>query len=197
MGRRLVFVIFLGIGVILGGLSYFARSNRTDHLVQVRDRGQVRPTPRRLGVQEMFPSEGTRKWTGTLLDAGCPVRDAFIADTPAVPHPATTAQQSIAQTQANQQNADAAAQLVPDVRARQMDMTCAITGLTRAFAVYLPGGEVKRFDEGGNTRALEAFQFTPEGQAVLSGQAQGAKPRAEISGREQGDRIIVERVRLL
>lgn len=97
---------------------------------------------------------------------------------------------------ANNLNRDALEHQVPDLATRQMDPGCAVTGGTRGFAVYLPNGEFKNLDEGGNTKALTAFQASPAGAAVMNGRSHGAKPRVDVNGSMQGDRIVVDSVRI-
>jgi hypothetical protein len=219
MARYLLIGVFLAAGLLIAAISYSVRREyRTEDLDMVRLRQQVQPM-RRLGYHDLLPAGDPQTWTGVLLDAGCPTREAFrpgqpspersdpqAPDVPARPGgAAANAPREAAQTAAGEQTpgqgdtapGDVLRLMVPDALGRQMDMSCAITGNTRGFAVWLPDGQVKRFDEGGNTRAITAFQGTTVGQAVLSGQAQGVHPRAEVSGRVQGDRIIVDAIRIL
>ena len=189
-----------GAGVLVGVVSFFGRQDGTAHLNMVWERDQVRPASR-LGFHDMLPEGQSRTWTGLMLDAGCPLRDAVSGAEPrARTAQAEPAAQPAPQTgggTADRQAADALAQQVPDVASRQMSMECAVTGVTRAFAIRLADGRFKRFDEGGNTRAAEVFQGTAQGEAVLSGKAPGARPRVEVVGQELGDRIMVERIRIL
>jgi hypothetical protein len=85
---------------------------------------------------------------------------------------------------------------VPDLRSRQMDPTCAVTGYTHAFAVLLNNGRLVRLDEGGNTFATEAVQGHPAGREMMSGAGGGLKPNVVIKGRIHADQVIVETLKL-
>jgi hypothetical protein len=204
MTRYIVVGILLGIGLLVAVISFVARRDRTEDLAMVRLRQQVRPT--RLGFHDMLPQGPTRTWTGILLDAGCPMREAVTPGVPPAGEQVRSPEPQAAEAPppaapapvpGDPQREDVLRLLTPDLRARQMDMSCAITGHTRGFAIWLPDGQVKRFDEGGNTRALAAFQATPQGQAVLAGRTPGSNPRAQITGHEQGDRLVVQAIRIL
>jgi len=83
---------------------------------------------------------------------------------------------------------------VPDLRTRQQDPTCAITGSTSTYGLALSDGRLLNLDQGGNTLAAEAVNGTPQGRAMLNGTAFGFKPRAKVSGRIRGDRFFVDQL---
>ena len=65
---------------------------------------------------------------------------------------------------------------------RQSDPTCAIKGNTHAFALLLPNGRLLDLDEAGNTYAAAMVSTTPQGRAMLNGEAGGFKPTVSIKG---------------
>jgi hypothetical protein len=83
---------------------------------------------------------------------------------------------------------------VPDLRTRQQDPTCAITGSTSTYGLALSDGRLLNLDQGGNTLAAEAVNGNPQGRAMLNGTAFGFKPRAKVSGRIRGDRFFVDQL---
>ena len=141
-------------------------------------------------------AEGVRAWSGMLVDGGCRNRERFALQTPAGETLPPRSQQRGNAARSPQVPEEVTENLVPDVAARQMDMGCAITGATTAFAIVLDNGQLKDLDEGGNTFAWEAVQATPEGQALMAGKQRGVKPRAVLQGTLRNDKIIVESVRL-
>lgn len=214
MKRFLVVSAFLALGTFLAVLSFVGRSTRTSHENMVRDRGQT-PTqgPRLTLDRGRFGSEASvpldpATWTGVLVDAGCNNRDAFALGAPAAGHvavePGATGEKAGAakgitvsgKTLASERS-DVLPILAPDVAFGSMDPACAVTGSTRGFAVYLSNGVLKNLDEGGNTKAMEMFQASPQGQAVLNGKSLGEKLRVAVKGMMHGDRIVVEDIRRL
>jgi hypothetical protein len=86
---------------------------------------------------------------------------------------------------------------VPDLRSRQMDPTCAITGATHSFALVLTdNGRMLNLDEGGNTFANEAVQGSPDGRTMMSGNGGGFKPAAVVKGNIHADRVVVQSLKL-
>jgi hypothetical protein len=83
---------------------------------------------------------------------------------------------------------------VPDLRTRQMDPTCGITGSTSTYGLALSDGRLLNLDQGGNTLAAEAVNSSTQGRAMLNGAAFGFKPRAKVRGRIRGDRFFVEQL---
>jgi hypothetical protein len=81
---------------------------------------------------------------------------------------------------------------VPDLRSRQMDPTCAITGATHSFSIVLKQGRMLNLDDGGNTFANEAVQGSPVGRAMLNGNGGGFKPEVVIKGRMRADKVVVQ-----
>jgi hypothetical protein len=200
MNKLLLTGAFVALGAALPAVFFLALSDRTSHENMVLERG-------RIGTQAPL-SRGPLTWTGRLVDAGCPNRGGFFLgmssgqaaavqpDAPAA-EPTSASGISVSPETAQAERGDALAHQVPDLRTRQEDYACAITGMTRAFALVLPDGQLKNLDEGGNTMALEAFEHSSQGQAVLSGFMQGSKPRASVTGAARGDHIIAENIRLL
>ena len=85
---------------------------------------------------------------------------------------------------------------VGDLRSRQLDPTCAITGATHNFALYMPNGRYLSLDEGGNTYATEAVQGNAYGREMLSGNGGGFKPQATIKGHIRASQVLVESIKL-
>jgi hypothetical protein len=85
---------------------------------------------------------------------------------------------------------------VPDLRSRQLDPTCAITGATHGFALLLNNGRLLNLDDGGNTFANEAVQGSPEGRNMMSGNGGGFKPAAVVKGNIHADKVMVESLKL-
>jgi hypothetical protein len=81
---------------------------------------------------------------------------------------------------------------VPDLRSRQMDPTCAITGATHSFSIVLNQGRMLNLDDGGNTFATEAVNGSAAGRAMLNGNGGGFKPGVTIKGRIRADKIVVQ-----
>jgi hypothetical protein len=196
---------FLALGVILTVLSFVFRSDRTsrENMVRIREQTETQPPAinfnrGRIGEQPHMPA-GLHTWTGLMVDAGCATRDTVaLSNAPsgrlAV---APGGAQNSHGAAPNTENADAIAQQTPDLRARNADPSCAVTAVTRGYAVFLPDGELKNFDEGGNTKAAVAFEGTAAGQAVMNGRSLGDKPRVSVTGAQSGDRIVVQDIRIL
>ncbi len=180
--------------------TFSARTDRTNHENMVLERGHV-PT------QEMHEVRAAGTWQGRLIDAGCPDRSRFFLALPssrsaAQPGSVTAVSTSayginVSPDTAQAERSDAVAHHVPDLHTRQQEYSCAVTGITRAFAVELPDGQIKNLDEGGNTYAMELFEHTPNGEAVMSGRERGAKPQVSVTGTMRGNQIIAESIRLL
>jgi len=83
---------------------------------------------------------------------------------------------------------------VADLRARAGDLTCAITGATKAFAILLDDGRLLNLDEAGNTLALEAIQSSSAGRAMLNGNGPALKPKVTVKGIIHGDRLLVSQI---
>jgi hypothetical protein len=85
---------------------------------------------------------------------------------------------------------------VPDLRSRQMDPTCAITGATHAFSIVLKEGRMLNLDDGGNTYANEAINGMAAGRAMLNGNGGGLKPDVVIKGRMRADKVVVQSLKI-
>src|SRR5580698_10057472 len=85
---------------------------------------------------------------------------------------------------------------VQDLRSRQMDPTCAITGATHSFSLVLNNGRMLNLDDGGNTFANEAVQGSPDGRTMMSGNGGGFKPGAVVKGNIHADRVVVQTLKL-
>jgi len=169
-------------------------------------RGQV-PTEGRPKVLKERSETGTKKDTtlhGILVDASCPdrtslnLRTAPVAPPAAAPpaqseHPASKGVSVDSQT-ADRERADALAKQTPDLRTRQQDPNCAVSGATVSFAVLLDDGRLLNLDEGGNTLAGQAVHASPAGNAMLNGNAAPFKPAVTIVGRPESGRGVVEKI---
>jgi hypothetical protein len=149
---------------------------------------------------------------GTLIDAGCMDRSTWNITRPpeseaAALAPAGQGTQGGAQTQSHGITVDAATMKAErqdvtevmtyaDSAVRQSDPTCAIKGNTHAFALLLPNGRLLDLDEAGNTYATAMVSGTPQGRAMLNGQAGGFKPTVRIKGWIQGDRVFTDELRV-
>jgi hypothetical protein len=86
---------------------------------------------------------------------------------------------------------------VADLRSRQMDPTCGITGATHAFAIVLTdNGRMLNLDDGGNTFASEAVQGSAVGRAMMNGNGGGFKPSAVVKGNIHADKVLVQTLKL-
>lgn len=181
----------LALGLALTWISFASREGnprQPGDNRQTMDRTRLRPPP---GM-----AEGVQTLRGVLVDAGCRNRDSFTLETTGERSlPPAAGSQGVARP-ADQIPEQVTENLVPDSASRQMDVGCAVTGATTAFAILLGNGQLKNLDEGGNTFAWEAVVATPEGQAVLEGRQSGVKRSAVLTGTLQGDRIMVESLRL-
>jgi hypothetical protein len=203
-------------------LAASAVAQKTANENQVRDRGQTRVADEsqtldrgRIGTQDAVPNQPIT-FTGTLVDAGCRDRSPF--NLRQAPHlspaagaaPGTAIREDQAESREGRaskgitvdaktldaERADIMNHQVPDLRTRQADLACAITGATRAFAIVMENGRLVDLDEGGNTRALQAVQSNPEGRAMLNGNGPGVKPRVMVTARLHGDRAVIDRLRI-
>jgi hypothetical protein len=179
---------------------------------QVRDRGQTPPadesqswTRGRLGTQQPLPKD-MQNYAGILVDATCGDRSSLnlrekptpqtMATAPSPPGGREGAASGVSVDAKTMQNerADALAHQTPDLKSRQPDPTCAVTGSTREFALLLPNGRLLNLDEGGTTYATQMLNSLPEGRALLNGTGGGVKPQVTFRGRVWGDRLFVEKV---
>jgi hypothetical protein len=86
---------------------------------------------------------------------------------------------------------------VPDLRSRQLDPTCAITGATHAYAVVLDNnGRMLNLDDGGDTFANEAVLGSAVGRAMMTGSSGGFKPQVIIKGTIHADKVVVQTLKL-
>jgi hypothetical protein len=94
------------------------------------------------------------------------------------------------------ERADVLEHQVADLRSRQVDPTCAITGASHSFAILMGNGRYLNLDGGGNTLVAEALQANAAGRAVLNGTGAGIKPEATVKGKIRADKVIVESLKL-
>lgn len=177
-----------------------------------RTRGQTatqdtRPPLERgsAGEKEVMARTPTQ-WRGLLVDAECPDRESRnLRQQPSTPQtkgpapPASSANAGgvkVDQKTLNAERSDIMPHLTQDLASRQMDAHCAISGATRAFALFLPNGLLLNLDEGGNTKAASVFQNSPQGQAVLNGHSRSEKPIATVKGRRRDDSLVVNTISL-
>jgi hypothetical protein len=85
---------------------------------------------------------------------------------------------------------------VADLRSRQLDPTCAISGATHNFAIYTGDGRFYNLDEGGNTYANEAVLGTAAGRDMLAGNGGSIKPQASINGKIENGKVVVRSIKL-
>jgi hypothetical protein len=104
---------------------------------------------------------------------------------------------AVTQTTANNERNDVLRHLTPDLRTRQGDPMCAITGSTRGFALLMANGRLVDLDEGGNTYAMQAVMSDSAGRAMMNGEGPPIKPRTEVKGKVRGDRLIVSELKLV
>ncbi len=174
----------------------------------------------RLGTEASVPAKPST-WRGILVDAGCQDRSSANlrrapALAPAAPpdnasaDPADTPNGRAAQngavsgkginvdtSTAQAERSDPMETHTQDHLTRQMDSACSITAGTKAYALLLKDGTLLNLDEGGNTKAFEAFQSSRQGQDILNGHGSGDKPRAAIKGMRRGDKLEVDTIRLM
>lgn len=151
-----------------------------------------------------FSSEAYR---GILIDGSCRDRSTMNLKAPPAASPAVAPGSNTGAVSASgitvdaqtiqSERADILPHLVPDIRARQTDPACAVTGTTRAFAVWLDNGKLVDFGEGGNTIMLEAVQSTPAGREMLNGARPGLKLRVELEGKILNGQMRVDSVKSL
>jgi hypothetical protein len=191
------------IALVAAVMAIAQTDQKTSNENQVRDRGQVPPEGRRQMPKEQKgrAAQKVRDFHGLLLDAGCQDRTtANLRQTPLQPDLATQTSRksgagvSVDSNTANRERADALEHQVPDLKTRQMDPTCAISGSTRAFLVLLDDGKALKLDEGGNTFAMEAIQTSPAGRAMLNGSGPAFKPAITLRGHLEGDAIVVQKI---
>jgi hypothetical protein len=191
---------------VFGVLAFAQLDQKTNKENMVRERGSV-------AVRGSDPMT----FAGTLFDAACKDRsianlalppETLAATTPAEftsgtnTKPANNNSQGgvsahgvsvDAKTLATERG-DVLEHQVPDLRTRQMDPTCGITGRTSTYALALSDGRLLNLDQGGNTLAAEAVNSSTQGRAMLNGTAFAFKPRAKVSGRIRGDRFFVDQL---
>jgi hypothetical protein len=182
------------LAMFLSGVALIAQAGAQD--------GAMNPGHIRLGHQE--PVYREQFMTGILVDGSCDDRSALNLRQKPQMAPAPLPSQATggvsakgvtvdAQTLARERS-DALAHQVPDLRMRQPDLTCAITGGTKSYALLRDDGQLLNLDEGGNTLAAQFLQSSPEGRALLNGSGPALKPRVIIHGRLEKSKLIVQRI---
>ncbi len=202
----------LRAAALLSALSLAATAQSTSKENMVRTRGQTRTQDEtqtldrgRIGSEDAVPPNPIVV-RGILVDAGCRNRAGYnLKKTPQPVANGGGANQSSAlsaegitvdQRTADAERTDILVHQVPDLRTRQSDPTCAITGNTRAFGLLTDNGRFLDLDEGGNSKAVEAVQGNAAGRKMLNGFGPGIKPRAAIRARIRGDRAVVEELEI-
>jgi hypothetical protein len=94
------------------------------------------------------------------------------------------------------ERSDVLQQQVPDLLSRQEDSACGITGRTSSFAFLMDNGRLLNLDAGGSVFAWQAVQASSAGQAMLNGKGPAVKPRATVTGKIEGDQLIVNQLQL-
>jgi hypothetical protein len=204
MRLEMTIVLFL---TVCGSLP----AQKTSRENQVRDRGQTTTDDSRAldgGIEGRVHGLSAKPLTlhGMLVDAACLDRSRANLTQPAQPPdlPAGEAGSRGSGVQAHgiavesetvrNERADAMAHQVPDMRTRISDPSCGITANTSGLAMLLSNGRLVNLDEGGNTLVLERIGGSAAGQAMLNGTGSALKPRADIKGTLQGDRLQVSKV---
>lgn len=176
---------------------------------QARDRGStpIQQSTMPRTEREPYGAVIARPYRGLLVDAGCADRTLHNLRLPPAPFASSIAGLPPGTPSANQgsaygitvspqtlegERADIMPHQVPDMRTRQKDPTCAITGSTTAFSLILPNGRLLNLDAGGNTYAWQGVYSTAAGRAMLNGMAPGFKPFASLKGFIQGSTLVVE-----
>jgi hypothetical protein len=151
-----------------------------------------------------------RQFSGTLIDAGC--HDRSLLNLGFAPEPLSSSLAeaggkvkdhtsaggvsafgiTVSRQTLEGERADAMAHQVPDIRTRQSDPSCAVTGSTKEFSLLLANGRLLNLDPGGSTFAWQAVFATSEGRAMLNGFAPGLKPYATMRGYLQGSTLVVQ-----
>jgi hypothetical protein len=158
----------------------------------------------RVGWQTMMPM-GQVTVSGILIDASCEDRTSMNLRSRPLPLPSlkpsppssgavSAGGVSVDARTIENERADVAAHLVPDIVARQEDPSCAVTSATHGYAVLMDNGRLLNMDEGGNTLATQAIQSIAAGRAMLNGQGPGIKPRIAVKGWILDDKVIVDSV---
>jgi hypothetical protein len=155
----------------------------------------------RIGRDELMPIE-PQVVAGMLVDASCQERallnlrqrpELYPAPLPKQPSGGVSAfGVTVDARTADLERQEALEHQVPDLRMRQPDPTCAITGSTSSFALLLDDGRLLNLDQGGNTMASEFLHADPAGRALLNGAGPALKPRVTIKGRLRSTRVTVE-----
>ena len=197
--------------ILLSTAALFAQlGQKTSNENMVRSRGQTpvedqRETMSRgrVGWQPMMPM-GEVTVTGILIDGSCEDRTSLNLRSRPLPLPPAPPSQSSGAVAAagisvnaqtvEREHADVTAHLVPDMRTRQEDPTCAVTASTSLYAVLTDSGRLLNLDQGGNTLMSQAISSDPRGRAMLNGQGPGIKPRITLKGRIFDDKVIVDSV---
>jgi hypothetical protein len=193
----------LAIFVLVAGMS---AQNKN----MVRDRGQT-PLQEdtqtlsrgRIGHQDPIP-KGPLMVSGLLVDGSCEERSSLnlrqrpeLAPAPLPKQPAggiSAGGVSVDAQTLQRERGDVLAHQVPDLRMRETDPTCAITGSSRSFALLMDNGRLVNLDEGGNTLVVQYLQTDPAGRALLNGTGPAIKPRIMIRGRIYNSNLIVEKI---
>ena len=143
----------------------------------------------------------TMTWSGMMVDAGC--RDRSPENLLARPTDSLAVEEhsekpargiTVAPRILKAERGEVTLPDTPDHASRYSSASCALTADTKAFALLLPDGVLLELDEGGNTLALDAFQSTPAGAAILNGKVGGVKPLAKVTGLQAGRRIKAQSV---
>jgi hypothetical protein len=173
---------------------------------EIRDRGQVPLQPRIDGRAPGIRNPQTLH--GILVDASCKDRSAANLRLPSNPEfPDSVGGQptppaggvsakgvTVDPGTAEGERADIVTPGMLDLKTRQQDPNCAISGSTSSLAVLLDNGHLLNLDEGGNTMAIQAVQANPTGKAMLNGSAPPFKPWVTLIGRPEKGRLFVQKI---
>jgi hypothetical protein len=197
--------------LLFSAAALFAQlDQKTANQNMVRQRGQT-PVQEgqtmnrgRVGWQPMMPMN-QQTVSGILIDASCEDRSSLNMRSTPLPLPptqppaqppgaASSAGISVNAQTLEKERADVMPHLVPDVRTRQEDPTCAVTAATSLYAVLTDSGRLLNLDQGGNTLMSQAISGDPRGRAMLNGQGPGIKPRVAVKGWIVDDKVIVDSI---
>jgi hypothetical protein len=197
------------LAFVLLSATLFAQRTANENMVHQRGQTPVQDeretmTRGRIGSQVMMPM-GQVAVSGILVDASCEDRTSLNLRSRPLPLPSvkpappssgavSAGGVSVDARTIENERADVAAHLVPDIVARQEDPSCAVTSATHGYAVLMDNGRLLNLDEGGNTLATQAIQSIAAGRAMLNGQGPGIKPRIDVKGWILDDKVIVDTI---
>jgi hypothetical protein len=159
-----------------------------------RDRSQLNLTRPSIPVNERGPAE-TPEQTATENAQRAQMGYATAQSQPRNP-PISASGITVDSKTLDTERSDVLQLQVPDRVTRQEDPACGITGRTSNFAFLMDNGRLLDLDAGGDVWAWQAVQASSAGQAMLNGKGPAVKPRTTITGRIEGDTLVVNQLHL-